>query len=277
MVERMSDPAETLDDAGFQALMAKIARERGFVCGSYKDRCLRRRVAVRMRAVGVHAYTAYARVLDVDPGEYDRLLDALTINVTKLFRNWETYAALADQVVPALWARPGEIRVWSAGCASGEEAYSLAVLFHRHAMAVGELQRLGRVRITGTDIDQRSLATAARGSYEEASFAETPAELRARYFTPGPRHTVIDEVRSLVTFERHDLLRHSPPSACHLVACRNVLIYFDRLTQEMLFERFHDALVPGGWLMLGKVETLLGAARSFFSAVSARERIFRRR
>ena len=124
-----------LSDAGFAALTAKIARDKGFGCASYKEKCLRRRIAVRMRARGVHTYADYAHVLDTDTLEYDRLIDALTINVTKLFRNFETYTAIAEQVVPALWERPiPQINVWSAGCSSGEEPYSLAALFHRHAV-----------------------------------------------------------------------------------------------------------------------------------------------
>ena len=106
-------------DAEFAALTAKIARDRGFGCASYKEKCLRRRIAVRMRARGVHSYLDYARVLDTDGTEYDRLLDALTINVTKLFRNPETYAAVAQKVVPELWSRGEPLSVWSAGCSSG--------------------------------------------------------------------------------------------------------------------------------------------------------------
>ena len=133
------EPTPTDDPAGFAALLDKIARDRAFGCGSYKERCLRRRVAVRMRARAVHTFADYMVLLDRDAVEYDRLVDALTINVTKLFRNWETYASVAARVVPPLWARPdAELRVWSAGCSSGEEPYSLAVLFHRHAESRGE-------------------------------------------------------------------------------------------------------------------------------------------
>ena len=265
------------DAAGFRALTEKISRERGFGCASYKEKCLRRRIAVRMRATGVHSFADYAGALDADPREYDRLLDALTINVTKLFRNWETYAAIERAVVPALWAHPSPaVRVWSAGCASGEEAYSLAVLFHRHAEARGELGALSRVRVLWSDIDRESLAAAARARYDESAFADTPAELRARYFSATPPFVVDPAVRALVAFERLDLLRDAAPAGQHLIACRNVIIYFDRETQEALFERFHHALAPGGFLVLGKVETLLGRARSLFVPVDARERVFRR-
>jgi chemotaxis methyl-accepting protein methylase len=270
--------AHDLDDAAFAELTAKISRDRGFGCASYKDKCLRRRIAVRMRARGVHTYHDYARLLDDDQGEYDRLLDALTINVTKLFRNWETYAAIAEKVVPALWSLPAPtINVWSAGCSSGEEPYSLGVLFHRHAEQVGGLAPLAsRVRILGSDIDVRCLAAAERGGFDEGDFADTPDALRARYFAPAPPFTIVPEVRQLVRFERRDLLAEAPPPGVHhLICCRNVLIYFDRDTQERLFDKFHAALAPGGFLVLGKVETLLGTARTRFAAVDGRERIFR--
>ena len=269
---------DELTDAAFATLTAKIARDRGFGCASYKDKCLRRRIAVRMRARGVHTYGDYARVLDSDREEYDKLLDALTINVTKLFRNWETYNVIAETVVPALWARPTPpINVWSAGCSSGEEPYSLAALFHRYAEKVGGLAQLAsRLTVLGSDIDVRCLAAAEAGGFEEGDFADTPDELRRRYFAPAAPFTIVPEVKRLVRFERRDLLaQEPPPGPHHLIVCRNVLIYFDRETQERLFDKFHAALAPGGFLVLGKVETLLGAARTRFAAVDGRERIFR--
>ena len=265
-------------ETSFAALTDKIATERGFKCSSYKEKCLRRRIAVRMRARGVHTFGDYARILDGDKAEYERLLDALTINVTKLFRNWDVYAALSAKVIPELWQRQtSTIRVWSAGCSSGDEPYSLAILFHRHASVSGMLPQIGRVRILGSDIDRESLAAARRGEFEEADFADTPTDLRARYFSANRPFTVAETIRDLVRFERRDLLTDEPPPGHYdLVLCRNVLIYFDRDTQERVFDLFYNVLAPGGYLVLGKVETLLGAARSRFSAIDARERIFRR-
>jgi chemotaxis methyl-accepting protein methylase len=265
-------------DAEFLELTRKIARDSDFGCAAYKEKCLRRRIAVRMRAHGVHTYGDYARILDTDAGEYERLIDALTINVTKLFRNWETFDAIARLVIPALWDRgDDELRLWSAGCASGEETYSLAILLHRHAVMRAQTSRLSKVSMLGTDIDRGSLEAAERGEYLEPSFADTPVELRRAYFSPTAPHAVHPEVRRLVNFARHDLLRDPPPAGgVHLITCRNVIIYFDRATQEELFQRFHDALVPGGFLVLGKVETLFGPARSRLVTVESRERIFQR-
>ena len=269
---------ERVADADFVALTAKISRERGFGCASYKEKCLRRRIAVRMRARGVHTYRDYAAVLDRDAREYEMLLDALTINVTKLFRNWETFAALADDVIPALWPKPGEhVRCWSAGCASGEEPYSLAILMHRAAIQRRDEQALARIMILGTDIDDRSLKAAERGTFGEDAFADTPPALRRRYFSAKPPHILDPAVKALVRLERRDLLHEpAPAGGLDLITCRNVIIYFDRASQEALFARFFDALVPGGYLVLGKVETLLGSARHQFVTVNPRERIFRK-
>jgi len=284
MISRRQDAEEasaagSQPDREFEELTRKISRDRGFACASYKEKCLRRRIAVRMRARGVHSYSDYARVLDSDMAEYDRLLDALTINVTKLFRNWSVYEAIAEHVVPPLWnANDDPIRVWSAGCSSGEEPYSLAILFHRYAALRGQLSRIGRVDVLGCDIDRASLLAAERGQYGEAAFDETPSELRERYFSAKPPFSVAPAVRATVRFRRCDLLDEFPVVAggCDLITCRNVLIYFDRDTQERLLGRFYDALAPGGFLVLGKVETLLGPVRSLFAAIDARERIFRR-
>jgi chemotaxis protein methyltransferase CheR len=267
-----------VDDAGFAALTAKIARERAFGCSSYKEKCLRRRIAVRMRARGVHVFSDYAALLDRDAVEYERLIDTLTINVTKLFRNWSTFDAMARLVVPILWegaTRP--IRGWSAGCSSGEEPYSLAILLHRHAAMRGETADASRVQVLASDIDRASLEAARRGQFAEAAFADTPDDIRRRYFSLRPPFEVVPEVRPLVSFERRDLIVDPSPGGLQFITCRNVLIYFDRATQEHLFQRFHDALAPGGFLILGKVETLLGPTRSLFAAVDPRERIFRRR
>jgi chemotaxis protein methyltransferase CheR len=259
-----------------EALKEKIHRERGFNSHHYKDKCLRRRFAVRMRARGEETFAGYARLLDDDPDEYEVLLDTLTINVTKLFRNAETWEAMAREVVPRLFELPGAKRVWSAGCASGEEVYSVSILLREWAEANGRLAELDDFRVLGTDIDRRSLDAARLAEYPELSMAETPERVRERWFSPGPPYRLREEARRGVTFLCRDLISGEPEREQSLIVCRNVIIYFDRSIQEELFRRFYDALVPGGFLILGKVETLLGATRSLFRPVSGRERIFRR-
>ncbi len=264
----MRGPAPATD-AGLAALMAKIERL-GLPVSSYKEPCLRRRLAVRMRACDVHTFEAYGRLLDARPDEFGLLRDALTINVTRFFRNPETYAVLRERVVPALAALPGPVAVWSAGCASGEEAYSLAVLFQ------AERSR-ARVRIDATDLEPEALAFLRAAHYPAAAVADVPPDLLRAWFTGGPPWTPVESVRRLVHPLQHDLTRTPPPAPpYHLVVCRNVVIYFDRPTQERLFQAFHDALVPGGWLLLGKVETLVGGTRALFRTEDARERLFRK-
>jgi chemotaxis methyl-accepting protein methylase len=264
-----------LDDDGYVTLTEKITRERGFGCASYKEKCVRRRIAVRMRARGVHTFEEYAGVLDRDEREYELLLDALTINVTKFFRNPETFAAIDREIVPVLFARQEpQLRIWSAGCASGEEAYSLAILMHRQAIA--SARRFERIEVVGTDVDRASLDAAERAVYLEPTLSDTPPEIRQLYFSMQAPHRIHADVRARVQFRRHDLLREPLPEQQHLICCRNVIIYFDRATQESLFERFADAILPGGFLVLGRVETLFGPARAKFAPVDGRERLFRR-
>jgi chemotaxis protein methyltransferase CheR len=267
------------DDAGFRALMEKITRDRGFQCSSYKDKCLRRRIAVRMRARNASTCDQYARILNGDPREYDRLMKSLTVNVTKFFRNRETFSAIDQKVIPSLLgASDREIRVWSAGCASGEEPYSLAMLMHASASTANNVDRLESVSIIGSDIDKACLENAKLAIYGEQSLGETPVELRQRYFEEmSGLFTLAPEARRPVSLVCSDLLHfRAPIEGAHLIMCRNVIIYFEREAQDALFSHFHETLAPGGFLVLGKVESLLGKARELFSPVNARERIFRK-
>ena len=268
----MSSPQ---DERAFRALTQKISRTRGVSCESYKDKCLRRRIAVRMRARGVHTYDDYSRLLDADAHEYELLLDALTINVTKFYRNAETWEALASPLAARWRARQGQVRVWSAGCASGEEPFTIAVALAEVARAAGDATLLGRARVDATDVDRLSLERTRQASYPESAFSEMPADLLRRYFTAGPGRQPLPEIRALVHVLAHDLIRDAPPHAPYdLIVCRNVVIYFERQAQERLFQRFTDALAPEGLLLLGKVETLFGPARERLTLLDPRERIY---
>jgi chemotaxis methyl-accepting protein methylase len=259
--------------------MDKITRERGFQCSSYKDKCLRRRIAVRLRARNISSCAEYSRVLDGDEREYERLMRSLTVNVTKFFRNWETFSAIDQKVIPDLMERSErEIRIWSAGCSSGEEPYSLAILMHRSAASRRDTGRLDDLSIVGTDIDSDCLLEAEAAVYKDSALGDTPADLHRDYFTRlEGLNSVAAEARRLVRFEVSDLLQFKAPVGdAHLIVCRNVIIYFERAAQDALMAHFHRTLAPGGFLVLGKVETLLGESRSLFSPVNARERIFRK-
>ena len=270
------------NDAALQELLRQVTAARGFRCDAYKESCLRRRLAVRMRACGVHTFTEYGERLHRDVAEYDRLLDALTINVTKFYRNADTWDRLATAVIPDLMKRcQGDIRCWSAGCASGEEAYTLAVLLLEEARKSGLTGSIVD-RIDATDFDVRSLQKAEESRYPREVFDEMPDALTRRYFRDlGDQSntlSVSDEVRRAVRFARHDVTRDAPPDPPYdLILFRNVVIYFDRPTQERVFSQMAEALTPGGVFILGKVETLFGAARELLELEDVRERVYRRR
>jgi chemotaxis methyl-accepting protein methylase len=267
------------DDPSFAALTRQISRRAGMALDAYKDKCIRRRIAVRMRACGVHSYTDYQSLLEQSPAEYERLRDALTINVTRFYRNAETWNLLRGQIIPALCGEnDGELRAWSAGCSSGEEPYTLAILFAEHFQRIGRPHHIERLTIDATDIDRGSLERARAGRYGLDALAEMPGELVQAYFEPvGHERRVVERVRRRVAVAHRDLSAQSPiRQDYHLIVCRNVVIYFDRPMQERLFAAFTGALAPGGYLILGKVETLFGAAREGLELVDPRERVYRR-
>src|SRR5690606_29392287 len=190
------------DAVELQALKRQVQEDSGLRCDGYKEKCLRRRIAVRMRARGVHRYADYAALLRSDPGEYERLLAAIVINVSKFFRNPEVWTALGERVVPALLERDARpLRIWSAGTAGGEEAYSAAIVLLEALGGAGSGDPgLRRIQVLGTDIDEESLAVARRGEYGELALSDTPPELRARWFDGGRVWRLRPEPRRLVEF-----------------------------------------------------------------------------
>jgi chemotaxis protein methyltransferase CheR len=262
------------DAVELAALKRQIRETAGFACEGYKEKCLRRRIAVRMRARGVHSYAEYARVLAGDQGEYERLVDTLTINVSKFYRNPDVWDVVSGVLLPALHAMDTPvINAWSAGTASGEEAYTIAMVAHDYAAAHGVEDR---VRVLGTDIDRESLAFAHRAEYTDFAMTDIDPATRDRWFTKDGVYRVKPAARTHVRFDTLDLIRDAHPSGQHVIFCRNVIIYFERAVQEDLFRRFHEALVPGGYLVLGKVEALFGQSNGLFQTVANRQRVFRK-
>jgi chemotaxis methyl-accepting protein methylase len=263
------------DQEELQALKDQIQREIGFFCEGYKEHCLRRRIAVRMRARGIHTYGAYAELLMRDEDEHAKLLDAVTINVSKFYRNRDLWHVLERDVIPRLFdLRVRPVRLWSAGCAAGEEPYTIAMLLKEHAARAGRERELSRFTVLGTDIDVASLKLATIARYTAFAFTDIEEDARDRWFVAPDRVEVKKEIRSLVKFGVVDLIRDEFDTGYHMIMCRNVIIYFEREIQEMLFLKFHEALAPGGFLVLGKVESIFGRAAGLFRPVAQRERVF---
>lgn len=271
MIEAASRDGDLRVEDGLGRLLDKLARDGDVCCAGYKPSCLRRRIGVRVRATGAGDFGRYAHVLDAHPAEWTALRDTLTVNVTGFFRDAAVFAQLREQVLPALARQvEGPVRAWSAGCASGEEPWALAML-------LAECAGVERTAVLATDVDERSLARARAAVYAAHAVSPVPASLRARWFAGVDPVHVVPALRGLVTVQRHDLLRDAvPATGLHLVTCRNVVIYFTRQAQEALYARFADALAPGGVLVLGKSELLTGPARRSFVPIDARERIYRR-
>jgi two-component system CheB/CheR fusion protein len=259
----------------FEALLKHVKEQRGFDFTGYKRASLARRVQRRMEAVGLQKYDEYLDFIVVHPDEFTHLFNTILINVTDFFRDPEAWAYLQDELLPQiLQRREGQpIRVWSAGCASGEEAYTLAMVL---AELLGLDEFRERVKIYATDVDEEALAQARQATYTEHEIASVPAELREKYFDPvGTRFVFRKELRRAVIFGRNDLVQDAPISHVDVLACRNTLMYFTAETQGQILNRMHFALRPNGVLFLGKAEMLLGHS-GYFRPVELKRRFFKK-
>ena len=268
--------AETGDENALPRILALLRRRTGHDFAGYKTATLMRRVARRMQVTHRGTVADYAAYLEADADEARALFDDLTISVTTFFRDADAFRTVQTRALPAVIEQLGdgeELRVWIVGCATGEEAYSLAIA------ALEELHRrrsAPQVQIFATDIDERALAVAREGRYPKAIEADVPAELLRRYFTAdGDVYQVKPEVRDLVLFAAHSVVRDPPFLRLDLISCRNLLIYLDRELQRQLQELFHYALKPGGYLFLGSAETVDGDDR--FELTDRDARLYRAR
>jgi two-component system CheB/CheR fusion protein len=263
-------------DNEFERLLVHLCRSRGVDFTAYKRPSLLRRLRRRMTAVAIPDIGRYIEYLDANPGEFHHLFNTILINVTAFFRDGAPWDALRTTLIPELLeARgpDGPIRIWSAGCASGEETYSVAMLF---AEALGAEAFGRRVRIYATDVDDEALGDARAAVYSRARVEHVPADLVGRYFDErGDRFALRPGLRRAVIFGRHDLVRDPPISRISLLVCRNTLMYFNTDIQSRILSRFHFALTDDGLLLLGKAETLLTRSE-LFAPLDLRRRLFRK-
>ena len=255
-------------------LLDFVKRTRGFDFTGYKRSTIERRVAKRMGELELKSYDDYVDHLELHPEEFEALFNTILINVTGFFRDAATWDHLADDVVPKLLAtRPPDaaIRVWSAGCASGEEAYTVAMVF---AKALGESAFLDRVKIYATDVDEEALDTARHGTYAARAVEDVPRDALERFFERSDqRYTFRRDLRRAVIFGRNDLVQDAPISRIDLLVCRNTLMYFNAETQSRILRRFQFALDDEGMLVLGKSEMLITHA-DLFRPTDIKRRIF---
>ncbi|MBW8907309.1 MAG: PAS domain-containing protein [Betaproteobacteria bacterium] len=264
------------NDPHFVALLEFLQVERGFDFSGYKRPSLMRRVRKRMQLVGMEQFDRYIEYLEVHPEEFVQLFNTILINVTSFFRDEAPWDFLAKEVLPQILGAKGaheQVRIWSAGCASGQEAYSLAIAFTE---ALGPDAFRERVKIYGTDADEEALNVARLASYGAKDVETMPPELLKRYFeAQGNRFVFRPDLRRSIIFGRHDIVQDAPISRLDLLVCRNTLMYFNAETQQKILQRFHFALNGGGkgYLFLGRAEMLLGHS-ALFTPVNLKCRIF---
>jgi len=275
-------------DTAFEALRNLVWARFGVDLSHYKRPCVQRRLEVRLRARGCGSLREYLQRLSEDGGEVREFLAALTINVTEFFRNPGCFERIRTLCLPRLFVeggghagtqeapmrRAGPIRIWSVGCASGEESYSIAILAREYLEDHPDA-RPRNVEVYGCDIDASMIARANIGFYENERLRRLSPERRERWFDPSSDGwRVKRRIRVNVRHEVSDVLRLVPDQRHDVIMCRNMLIYLARDQQDRLLKRFSEVLRPGGFLVLGRTELLSQSARSHFDTVCPKERIY---
>jgi chemotaxis methyl-accepting protein methylase len=259
------------DDA-FDRILEALKAHSGTDFATYRLPTVTRRVLNRMISVGAETFEQYLGLLRSDAAEPQRLLERVTIKVSRFYRNAQTFDLLRHEVIPALVAARGgaPLRIWSAGCGCGEEPWTLAMLLEEAAVA-GD--------VLASDIDPAAIAVAEAGCYPEAAFTELPDDLQQRFITrTGERHVVDAALRERVGFVRHDLTRAAAApgaGAFDLVCCRNVLIYFAPPVQGRALSLVRRSIEPGGFMCLGEAEWPMPTIASSLVSLAHKARVFR--
>ncbi len=233
---------------------------------SYKERQMKRRIDTLIGRHKISGYEEFVAAIKTDKQLFEDFVSYLTINVSEFYRNPEQWKLLDTEIFPDLISKFGKnIKIWSAACSTGDEPYSLVMALSKHVP-------LHQIKIIATDIDKQVLDKARMGLYNEKSIASVPEEFKAKYFTKiGPSYQISDEIKKQVEFKEHNLLKDPYPTGCHLIVCRNVVIYFTEEAKDEIYKKFHDSMVKDGTLFIGNTEQITNykdfgynRSRSFF-------------
>lgn len=263
-----------MENQYFLKILEKVKEERNVDFSQYRSNLLERRVMVRVRAVKRDNFEQYFAFLKFHPAEIDNLMEALTINVTEFFRDPKVFEVIEKRVIPGIINKKRmshdsqrmTIRVWSCGCATGEEPYSILMLFMEHLG--GSLANF-ELTIFATDIDEKSLIHAQQGVYDVSAISKLSPDrqrlIEKYFYRVGEKNFWIrEEMTSYVTFQYHDVIADIPFDRLDLILCRNVFIYFARELQDQVISRFASSLNKGGFYVMGNVESMLGSGRENF-------------
>ena len=266
------------NDIYFNKIMREIKLKLKINIEQYKEAYIKRRIAVRMRACKCKTYREYYEYLiKNNPDEYKKLENTLTVNVTEFWRDRTVYKEITNILENMISDKTTRsIRIWSAGCSSGEEPYGIAIIIDKLLEKYN--RRFMRVSITGTDIDKKILERAKKGIYINKQLKNMDSATISKYFHKlnEQEYQIKEQVKKYVQFKQHDLIKQPPLKHMDIILCRNVIIYFDKQLQEKLFLKFYEGLNKEGYLILGKTEILHGEARDLFKPVNHRERIYQK-
>jgi chemotaxis protein methyltransferase CheR len=264
-------------DDEFHYLVQKASKSSGIALTGYRDIYLKRRIDLRMKAVGIDSYATYAKLLDKNKNEMTEFLNTITINVTEFMRDKTPFMFFRNEILPNLVERKKRsqnnlVRFWSAACSNGEEPYSVGICSRE------VLPSDWSISIYATDIDEDSLSRASKGIYSTEQLKNLDSSLIHKYFEPSGKDFKVKNIPKLsIRFVRHDLTNGLPISKhFDAVFCRNVMIYFNEEQKVKMLTDFYDSLSEGGYLIIGKSETLPEDIRALFAAVSVKEKIFKK-
>ncbi|MCR4923974.1 MAG: protein-glutamate O-methyltransferase CheR [Lachnospiraceae bacterium] len=236
----------------YETFEAQVLKMTGIDLVAYKEKQMKRRIDTLIRKHNSTGYEDFLNKLKTDKSLFDEFINYLTINVSEFYRNPEQWALMDKEFIPELTAKYGKnLKVWSAACSTGDEPYSLVMALSRHIP-------INQIRINATDLDKQVIAQAKVGLYAAKSVVSVPSDLKNKYFKQiGGSYQISDEIKSRVDFKEHNLLKDKYPDRCHLIVCRNVLIYFTDEAKVEIYKKFYNSLVPGGVLFIGSTEQIV--------------------
>ncbi len=219
---------------------------------AYKEQQMRRRIETLVSKNKATSYDEYVKLIRSDKDKFEQFVNFLTINVSEFYRNPDQWKLLDQEVFPKLISKFGNrLKIWSAACSTGDEPYSLVMALSKHLP-------LSNIKILATDIDKQVMAQAKVGLYNAKSIAAVPEEFKKKYFTQvAGSYQISDEIKKCVEFKQSNLLLDPYPTGCHLIVCRNVLIYFTDEAKDEIYAKFSKSLVPGGILFIGSTEQIM--------------------
>lgn len=231
---------------------------------AYKEKQMKRRIDTLISKHGIEGYDNYVQALKSEQKMFEEFVNYITINVSEFYRNPEQWRMLDEQIIPELISRFGKnLKIWSAACSTGDEPYSLVMALSRHIP-------LNQIKIIATDLDKQVIAKAKNGLYTEKSISAVPEDLKKKYFTQvGPSYKIADEIKARVEFREHNLLKDPYFPDCHMIVCRNVLIYFTEEAKDEVFVKFQKHLKPDGVLFIGSTEQIMNYRDIGFARMSS--------